>query len=79
MNARSALLAVGLGLLLTGCIVAPPEPAVVVAPPAPPPVRIETPPPQPAPAYVWVPGHWTWRRRAYVWVPGHWATPAYPG
>src|SRR5438552_12937879 len=48
MNARSAMLAVGLGLLLAGCIVAPPpEPAVVVTPPTPPPVRVETPPPPP--------------------------------
>src|SRR5205814_860449 len=80
MNARSAMLAVGLGLLLAGCIVAPPpEPAVVVTPPTPPPVRVETPPPPPAPAYVWVGGHWAWRRGAYVWVPGYWATPVAPG
>src|SRR5262245_36233206 len=79
MKARSAMLAVALGLFLTGCVSAPPpEPAVVVQPPPAPAVRVEAPPPQPGPAYVWVGGHWAWRRRAYVWVPGYWAVPVAP-
>ena len=79
-RARSTVFGAGLGLLLAGCIVAPPpEPAVVVTPPSAPPVRVEPQPPQPAPAYVWVGGHWAWRHGAYVWVPGYWATPVAPG
>ncbi|HET7341865.1 MAG TPA: hypothetical protein VFL90_10405 [Methylomirabilota bacterium] len=72
-----AIMAGCLGLLLSGCVVA--EPAVVASPPPPPPVRVEAVPVAPGPAYVWVPGHWAWRRGAYVWVAGHYAVPAQPG
>ena len=56
---RSGVIAVFVGLVLSGCVVAEPPP--------------------PNPAYVWVPGHWAWRRGGYVWVPGHYAVPAQPG
>ena len=64
-------------LLLTGCVVA--DPPAVAAPPRAPAPQVEVAPPSPGPAYVWVPGHWVWRRRAYVWVPGYWAVPTAPG
>jgi hypothetical protein len=77
-TARRVLKAGCLGLLLSGCVVSP-APAVVATPPPPPPVQAEVVPVAPGPAYVWVPGHWAWRRRAYVWVPGYYALPAQPG
>jgi len=39
-----------------------------VGPPAP---RRERRPP-PRRGFVWVPGHWEWRRGRYVWVDGRW-------
>ena len=36
----------------------------------PPPRRERVPPPRRG--YVWVPGHWDWRRGRYVWVSGGW-------
>jgi WXXGXW repeat (2 copies) len=74
---RRTLVLVTVSGLLAGCIVA--EPPVVAAPPPPPAVQVEAPPASPGPAYVWVPGHWVWRRRGYVWAPGFWAVPAAPG
>jgi hypothetical protein len=68
---------VAVALLTAGCIVR--APVVVKAPPPPPAVQAEVAPPQPGPAYVWLPGHWAWRRGAYVWAPGHWAIPEAPG
>lgn len=58
-------------LLLGGCYL---PPSSVQAPPPTPAAPLETVPPQPGPAYVWVPGSYTWQpaTRAYVWVPGHW-------
>ncbi len=73
---RRGLLALVVGVLLAGCIVS--EPVVVRTPPPPPVVRVEPVPLQPGPAYVWVPGHWAWRRGGYVWLPGYWAVPAAP-
>lgn len=29
----------------------------------------------PSPAYVWVPGYYTWTGAAYVWAPGRYALP----
>jgi hypothetical protein len=46
---------------------------VVRQPPA---ERNEVVPTSPGPAYVWVKGHWGWRRNDYEWIPGHWAVPA---
>jgi hypothetical protein len=43
---------------------------VVVAPTAPPASQAETPPPAPAPNYVWEPGHWSWNGMQYIWQPG---------
>lgn len=71
---RCGLLGLSAGLALTGCIVA--EPVVVRRPPPPPPPRVEVVAVQPAPAYVWVAGHWAWRHGDYVWLPGYWAVPA---
>lgn len=52
---------------------------MVQAPPQAPPPQVEVVPAQPGPGYVWVGGHWAWRRGGYVWVPGYWAVPAQPG
>lgn len=42
----------------------------------PPPVAIvETLPPAPGPAYVWVGGYHHWDGAGYVWVPGRWVLP----
>ena len=77
---RSSVIALFVGVLMSGCIVAePPPPVVAGPPPAAPPPQVEVAPPPPGPAYVWVPGHWAWRRGGYVWVPGHYAVPAQPG
>ena len=76
----SGVLAVFVGVMLTGCVVAePPGPVVTSPPPAPPPVPAEVVPVAPGPAYVWVPGHWSWRANGYVWVPGAYVLPAQPG
>ena len=70
---RRAAFVVVVGFVVAGCVER--EPVVVQAPPPPPPPQAEVAVAQPAPGYVWVPGHWAWRRRAgYVWVPGQWAT-----
>lgn len=37
---------------------------------APPRLRVEVPPPAPAPSQVWVPGYWSFANGNYVWVPG---------
>ncbi|WP_073051881.1 YXWGXW repeat-containing protein [Kaistia soli] len=49
----------------------PPPPGHVRRPPPPPPRAERRPPPRRG--YVWMPGHWTWRRGRYVWISGHWA------
>jgi len=51
-----------------------PAPEVTVRQPPPSP-RVETPPPQPAPGYAWVPGYWTWSNNSWVWLPGKWERP----
>jgi len=62
-------------LVLGGCSTFPHSAAQ--APPPAPVAPLETVPPQPGPAYVWVPGSYTWQpaTRTYVWVPGHWTVP----
>jgi WXXGXW repeat (2 copies) len=42
---------------------------------APPPLRVETQPPQPSAAHVWIPGHWIWRGTQHEWSIGHWVIP----
>jgi hypothetical protein len=42
---------------------------------APPADREETPPPQPGPQYVWVPGHYSWDGSDFQWHRGQWAQP----
>lgn len=74
---RRMLLAGIAGALVSGCVTATPEP-VMTAPPPTPAIPAEVAPPQPGPGYVWVPGHWAWRRHRYVWVPGYWAMPGEP-
>jgi hypothetical protein len=75
MNTCAKLLAVTL-VVLGACSAASAQVAVElrvkVAPPV---VRIETPPPSPAPDAYWIPGHWKWEAAQYVWVAGHWETP----
>jgi hypothetical protein len=45
---------------------------VVRQPPA---ERVEVITARPGVEYVWVKGHWGWRRNDYEWIPGRWATP----
>ena len=45
---------------------------VVRQPPA---ERVEVVPASPGVEYVWVKGHWGWRRDDYEWIPGHWTVP----
>ena len=47
----------------------------VVAPAPPPALRVEAPPPMPAPRMVWVAGYWQWDGARWVWVVGHWVIP----
>ena len=63
-------------LLVTGCVVAPPQAHieraahnVVQAPPAP---IAEAIPPAPYPDAYWITGHWKWEGNRYVWNGGHW-------
>ena len=88
----SLLLAAGFGIavagLLSGCVehrvvyVPTPTPAV----PADTTVVYQAPPPPPAqevvvaapgPAYVWVPGYWSWQGR-WVWVGGRYVVRPHP-
>jgi YXWGXW repeat-containing protein len=41
----------------------------------PPAERVEVIPMAPGREYVWVKGHWAWRRNDYVWEPGRWVVP----
>ena len=45
---------------------------VVREPPA---ERVEVISRAPANDYVWVKGHWAWRRDDYEWIGGHWTQP----
>ena len=82
-----AAAALGGGLLLTGCVVAPVGPgysypvadAAVVAPYAPPPPPYEAIGVAPSPVSVWVGGFRGWGGGGYRWNPGHWGTPPRPG
>ena len=78
-------LALSLGLLMTGCVVAPVQPrGVVYTQPAyvntaPPPPQVEVVGVAPAPGYVWVSGYWVWQMNRYVWLTGHWTAPPHAG
>src|SRR5881628_1689258 len=71
-SVRVAILG-GLLLVVAGCAsgrVAQPPPPMPAAP-----AEVQT--PQPGPNYVWLPGHYEWRKseRTYAWVPGGWVVP----
>jgi len=91
---RKEILALGLaaGLLMAGCVVAPPYPPAPAAPPPtvyqaypdqygepPPPLPIYEQPPVPAEGYLWSPGFWRASPAGYFWVPGTWVLPPAPG
>ena len=73
MTGSRRLVLAGALALASGCVIVPPA----VSPPAP--LAMESAPVQPGPAYVWVPGHWTWRAGAYAWISGAWLLPPRPG
>jgi hypothetical protein len=79
-NARS-LSAAFLGLtVLAGATAAAPAANAgvyvgIYAPIAPPAPRIEVRPVRPAPAAIWIDGHWRWANGGHLWVPGHWEVP----
>ena len=60
-----------------GACAANPRPRtnVVYAVREPPVERVEVIPATPGTEYVWVKGHWAWRRNDYEWIPGHWVVP----
>jgi hypothetical protein len=46
----------------------------------PPPPKLERPRGKaPSAAFVWVPGHWSWREPRFVWVKGYWGVPPRAG
>ena len=67
--AGTAVVAVAMGVLVSGCAVAQPEPPPTYAPIPPP--RAEVIPPPPGGRLVWEPGHWHWNGAQYVWIGGH--------
>ncbi|MGH7617883.1 MAG: YXWGXW repeat-containing protein [Gemmatimonadaceae bacterium] len=69
----AALVAVG----AAGACAANPRPRVGVeyAMRQPPAERVEVLSASPGAGYVWVKGHWAWRRDDYEWIGGHWAIP----
>lgn len=78
--------ALGAGLALSGCVVAPLGPAyvaddgvVVSAPYAPPPLQTEVIPVAPSPVSVWIGGYWGWGGGGYHWTPGRWERPPHAG
>ena len=77
ISSGQAVLFAGLTALAlsSACVVVPALSPPVSASPS----TVEVVPPQPGPAYVWVPGYWTWTRDAYVWVPAAWLLPPRPG
>jgi hypothetical protein len=73
--ARRMVLALALGTV--GACARNPRPRVGIAyavrePPA---ERVEVIPGRPGAEYVWVKGHWGWRRNDYEWIPGRWVVP----
>jgi hypothetical protein len=56
------------------------EKVVVEEKEAPPMIAAPVPPPIAAPAYVWMPGRWTWNSpmNMHVWVPGMYILPPSP-
>jgi len=69
---RRSVLAIGLLLGLSGCVVATPVasyPAAVSYPPVPAP-RAEYIPPAPGGGSAWIAGHWRWNGARYAWIPG---------
>ena len=78
--AVSLVAAAALALRLTACATAPPPPPdAVYVKTAPPAVRSEVIVTSPGPAYVWVPGSWTWGGAEYVWTGGTWQQPPRAG
>jgi hypothetical protein len=79
-KSAALILVVGSLIVASGCArrtviireAPPPAESEVYIPAEPPPAQVETPPPQPIPGSVWVPGHWRWDGVRYVWMTGHW-------
>jgi hypothetical protein len=72
---RVAAMVVAAGAV--GACAANPRPRVGVeyAMREPPAERVEVIPSAPGRDYIWVKGHWGWRRNDYEWVPGRWVVP----
>lgn len=83
MNAslNRLLLAAGLALLASGCVIAPIGPRQPtyeegpVVSTAPPPPQYEVVGVAPAVGMVWLAGYWAWAAGRYSWRPGYWAHP----
>jgi hypothetical protein len=73
-----ALVALGLTLALSACVVAPTPGGLYVGPAiaaAPPPAQVEYYGAPPVAGYFWVGGYWNWVGGRYLWVGGHWQAP----
>ena len=62
---------------LSACYYTSPRPRLGVAYVVrqPPTERVEVISTSPGIEYVWVRGHWGWRRDEYEWIPGRWVVP----
>jgi hypothetical protein len=69
------LVVLGVAAAIAAC--APPPRHMYGVRAGPPADVVETIPPAPGPAYVWVRGYYKWDRDAgaYIWVAGHWVVP----
>jgi hypothetical protein len=76
---RRFIHAVAVGLLLTALATFSEAAVVVSVGFAPPVLPLYSPPPMPAPGYMWLPGYWAWSPGGYYWVPGTWALAPSPG
>jgi hypothetical protein len=76
MYARRIMLVMALATV--GACARNPRPRVGVeyAVREPPRERVEVISTSPGTEYVWVKGHWGWRRNDYEWIPGRWTVPA---
>ncbi|HEY4303543.1 MAG TPA: hypothetical protein VGM82_03705 [Gemmatimonadaceae bacterium] len=73
VHAMAGVLAIG---SLSACASNPrPRTGVEYAVRQPPAERVEVIPDAPGREYVWVKGHWGWRRNDFEWIQGHWTVP----
>src|SRR5215475_14602945 len=78
---KSLMVRLGAGLMAVSVMGAcavyarPPRLGVAYVVRQPPVERVEVIPASPGLEYVWVKGHWGWRRDNYEWIAGRWVVP----